>query len=418
MPTPPASDTPSFPSTTDPDREASTSGDSAAGGSFLLENLLLFGQMCRSAGIRVTPERMIDVGRALAHVDLASSLDVYYTMRALMVTHPRDFALFEALFEAFWRRAGHVLQEVRGAVRVDERPEPADLSPDSTASANAGPATEPDSERLMARPTYSPNATLRHKNFGEMSAAELEQARRFIAQLPQVLPLRRTRRAQFGHGRQVDIRRSMRGMMRTGGDLVDLKTRKRRVKPRPIVLICDISGSMERYTRVLLHFTHSLGARTSPVESFVFSTGLTRITHAIRARSVEAALREVGLTVRDWGGGTRTGEALREFNRRWSRRVLGRGALVLLITDGWDRGDPELLRREIAHLARSCYRLIWLNPLIGSPGYEPLTRGAQTLLPYVDDFVPVRNLANLESLVVLLSLLRSSGKGRDAEVDR
>jgi uncharacterized protein with von Willebrand factor type A (vWA) domain len=156
---------------------------------------------------------------------------------------------------------------------------------------------------------------------------------------------------------------------------------------------------MERYTRVLLHFGHALANTLYQVESFVYSTALTNITHPIRHKSVDLALREVGQRVRDWGGGTKTGDALRTFNYQWARRVLGRGAVVLLITDGWDRGDPELLRQEAARLQRSCHRLIWLNPLLGAPEYEPLTGGARALLPYVDDFLPVRNLANLEMIV-------------------
>ena len=151
---------------------------------------------------------------------------------------------------------------------------------------------------------------------------------------------------------------------------------------------------MERYTRILLHFIHTVANHVYQVESFVYSTSLTQITHPIRHKSVDLALREVGYHVRDWGGGTQTGEALRAFNYRWSRRVLGRGAVVMLITDGWDRGDPDLLAAEMARLQRSCHRLIWLNPLLGVPDYEPLTRGAQAILPYVDDFLPIRNLAN------------------------
>jgi hypothetical protein len=177
-----------------------------------------------------------------------------------------------------------------------------------------------------------------------------------------------------------------------------LPTRAPKVKPRPLVVLCDISGSMERYTRILLHFVHTLANSMYQVESFAFATRLTRLTRAVRHKSVDVALKECGATVSDWGGGTRTGDALRDFNFKWSRRVLGRGAVVLLITDGWDRGDPQALKREAERLQKSCHRLIWLNPLLGSPVYEPLTRGAQAILPYADDFLPVHNLASLETL--------------------
>jgi uncharacterized protein len=171
-----------------------------------------------------------------------------------------------------------------------------------------------------------------------------------------------------------------------------------KIKPRPLVLLCDVSGSMERYTRLLLQFVHTIAHSIFQVESFVFSTRLTRITLPIRRKSIDIALREVGTTVNHWGSGTRIDNALHTFNFYWSRRVLGQGAVVLLISDGWDRGDPELLKKEALRLQRSCYRFIWLNPLLGAPQYEPLTRGAQALLPYVDDFLPVQNLASLEML--------------------
>jgi uncharacterized protein with von Willebrand factor type A (vWA) domain len=247
-------------------------------------------------------------------------------------------------------------------------------------------------------PTYSQVEALRYKDFADMTGQEIILARRLMQQLPWSLGIRKTRRLRPGKGLQLDARRAYRDNLRYAGEPVELPTRKRKIKPRPLVLLCDISGSMERYTRLLLHFIHTLTQSMNQVEAFVFSTRLTRITHLVQRKSVDAALAEVGITVRDWGGGTRTGDALHDFNYLWSRRVLGRGAVVLLITDGWDRGDRDLLTNEIARLHRNCYRLIWLNPLLGAPQYEPLTRGAQALLPFIDDFLPVRNLANLEML--------------------
>jgi hypothetical protein len=232
-----------------------------------------------------------------------------------------------------------------------------------------------------------------------MTGEELLLARRVIARLRWSLGVRETRRFRPGKGQQIDLRRVHRQNMRYGGEPIKLVTRAPKIKPRPLVMICDISGSMERYTRLLLYFMHTLAQSIYQVESFVFSTHLTRITRPIRHRSVDDALQEIGTKVSDWGGGTRTGDSLYNFNYHWGRRVLGRGAVVILITDGWDRGDPDLLRYEMARLQRSCYRLIWLNPLLGVPDYEPLTRGAQAMLPVVDTFLPVRNLANLEMLV-------------------
>jgi uncharacterized protein len=175
------------------------------------------------------------------------------------------------------------------------------------------------------------------------------------------------------------------------------------MKPRQIVLICDISGSMDRYSRLLLQFMHTVEHGLDRVEVFVFGTRLTRVTRQLRMRHIDAALERVSKEVQDWAGGTRIGESLLTFNTRWARRVLGRGAIVLIISDGWDRGDVDLLRREIARLQRSSFRLIWLNPLLGSPTYQPLTRGIQAALPYVDDFMPVHNLDSLESLALALA---------------
>jgi hypothetical protein len=180
--------------------------------------------------------------------------------------------------------------------------------------------------------------------------------------------------------------------------MLDRPTRARKIKPRPFIVLCDISGSMERYTRLLLHFMHTLASSIYQVESFVFSTQLMRVTQHLRRTTIDAALREIGSTVNIWGSGTRTDAALHTFNYRWGRRLLGRGAVVLLITDGWDRGSSQQLRHEMALLQRSCHRLIWLNPLLGDANYAPLTQGAQAMLPFVDDFLPVHNLASLEML--------------------
>jgi uncharacterized protein with von Willebrand factor type A (vWA) domain len=248
---------------------------------------------------------------------------------------------------------------------------------------------------------------LRYKDFAEMTADELDMAKRIIERLPESLGMRKTRRFKSGKGQQIDLRRTLRESMRRGGEVLQLPTRTPKEKPRPVILICDISGSMERYTRVLLHFMHTMATGMYQVESFLFSTDLTRITRQIRQKSVDEALAEVGRSVRQWGGGTMTGESLYTFNYYWSRRVLGRGAIVMIITDGWDRGDVGLLEKEIARLRRSCERLIWLNPLLDAPEYEPLTRGAQAILPYVDDFLPIRNLANLEVIVKALQQLNT-----------
>jgi uncharacterized protein with von Willebrand factor type A (vWA) domain len=201
-----------------------------------------------------------------------------------------------------------------------------------------------------------------------------------------------------GRGAAPDLRRALRRTLRSGGELITIPRRTRATRPRPIVVVCDVSGSMERYTRMLLHFIHAIARNRQHVEAFLFATRLTRITRQMRTDRVDAAVSAVANAVDDWAGGTRIGDALREFNLRWARRVLTRGPVVLIISDGWDRGDPERLAAEMARLQRSCYRLVWVNPLLGAANYEPLTRGIQAALPYIDDFLPAHNLASLEAL--------------------
>jgi uncharacterized protein with von Willebrand factor type A (vWA) domain len=215
---------------------------------------------------------------------------------------------------------------------------------------------------------------------------------------------RRTRRLRPAQGGRVDLRRTTRQSIRSSGELVRLLHRRARLRRRPLVLICDVSGSMERYSRLLLIFAYAI-ARREDVETFVFSTRLTRITRLLRRRDIDRALTEVGKRVHDFSGGTRIGQALADFNRRWARRVLGHGAVVIVVSDGWDRGDPAQLAKELERLRRMSHRLIWLNPLLGSEGYEPVTRGMAAALPHTDDFLAAHNLKALDELGALLARL-------------
>ena len=377
-------------------------------GGQLLHNLLLFGRMCRALGMAATPNRMIEVAHALGHIDLGQRLDVYHAMRALIVSRQRDLEFFDKAFDLFWRRPFDDWTQMDMPPLVEDDPRrmkfllPAGASAVDSQDTNSA---TPDLKMTAIVPTWSSREQLRYKDFSEMSADELALARRVMERLPRSLDFRRTRRLRPGRGSRIDLRRALRQNLRHAGELFTLPTRTPGIKPRPLVLICDISGSMERYTRIFLHFMHTFATGMQQVESFVFSVRLTRITQQIRHKSVDQALKDVGSSVSDWGGGTRTGEALRDFNYRWSRRVLGRGAMVLIITDGWDRGDPVSLRHEMERLQRSCNRLIWLNPLLDLPQYEPLTRGARAMLPHTDDFLPLRNLDNLEMVVQELQKL-------------
>ena len=375
---------------------------SSANGHFL-HNLLLFGRVLRGVGLDVNPGRMVDLVQALDHINLGARADFYFAARSLLVHRLEDLALFDEAFNQFWRapttgwlagmptanirRRSNKLQVV--APPLEPRDEP---DPENKGDEDAPPVLE-------ATRTYSAQEALRRKDFSELSAEEYAAIQALMGGLQWRLGERQTRRQRPGGDARLDLRRTLRQNMKYGGQVLEWSFRQPKFKPRPLVLLADISGSMERYTKLLLHFIYSLSFGLSqPVEAFVFGTRLTRITRPLQHKDVEQALREVSLSVRDWSGGTRIGEALKDFNFEWGRRVLGRGAVALIISDGWDRGEPDLLRREMARLQRTCYRLIWLNPLLGSPTYEPLTRGIQAALPYIDDFLPVHNLASLEEL--------------------
>lgn len=380
----------------------------------LLHNLILFGRVLRGLGLDVNPGRMLDLVQALDTIQIGRKEDFYYTLRSLLVHRHEDFPLFDEAFELFWRKPaeGWVTFELNTLMgrRRSTRPRftlPPLRQPDAAQAGNADqPPVTDQSPVIQVTLTYSAREVLRHKDFGELTGEELEAIQRLMRELVWELGQRRTRRQQPGRGRLLDLRRILRRNLRHGGEVFEWATLEPKFKPRPLVIIADISGSMERYTRLLLHFVYALAEGLDQhVEAFVFSTRLTRITRQLRDRDADRALRAVAHAVPDWSGGTRIGEALKMFNFDWGRRVLGRGAVVLLISDGWDRGDIELLRTEMARLQRSCYRLIWLNPLLGSPQYKPLTRGMQAALPYIDDFLPVHNLASLEDLAEHLARL-------------
>lgn len=375
--------------------------------SSLLDNLLIFERLLRRAGARTHGGRLADLVQALEHVDLGSRDEVYHACRALLVHRHDQIAVFDVAFAAFWRerhaqlpgqrpRDTHAAEPPGPVVEIEEAlaPETGEDAPESGA---------PAPERRVT--TWSDRGGLASRDFAAFTTDELAEARAALARLAWHPGERRTRRWVRGRGARVDLRRAMVGSLRTGGDIVRLPRRTRRLRPRPLVLLCDVSGSMERYSRLLLHFAHAVTRRHQRVETFLFSTTLTRITRALRASGPDQALAAVSASVTDWSGGTRIGGAVKEFHQRWGRRVLHGGPVVLLISDGWDRGDPVDLADQIARLQRSCHRLIWLNPLIGTADYAPLTRGLQAALPFVDDFLPARTLTNLADLALHLNAL-------------
>ncbi|MDX1600414.1 MAG: VWA domain-containing protein, partial [Anaerolineales bacterium] len=309
--------------------------------------------------------------------------------------------LLRTVFDAYWgyrELEPNIYEQGQGGPEGINFPS-VEQGQESSLLAMVGEDPEEDEANGEVRQSYSAVEALRQKDFSQIDEQERQALRWMIAELNPELGRRRSRRWRLGRGQRVDLRRSLRANLRHGGEWVTWIRRGPRSEPRPLVILADISGSMEVYTRVLLQFVYGLvqgsEART---EVFVFGTRLTRITRYLQEANPERALDKVTQEVPDWSGGTRIGRALRTFNVNWAHRALGKGAVVLLVSDGWDRGEPELLRQEMARLQRSCHRMIWLNPLLGSEDYEPLTRGMQAALPHVDDFLPVHNFASLKDL--------------------
>ena len=388
--------------------------------SYFLKNLLLFGRLLRVMGLDVGASEMIDLTHALAWIDIGKKQDVYQSARAILVRRHEDYPLFDQAWRAFWRKPTDPTQQ-RLEMIADPRlmPKPLRVPRSSMAEADDGSKREEETVEVHALQSYSQAEILRRKDFASFTWEEVQQAKRLMQQMRWRVGERRTRRRRpVNAGEFLDLRRIVRGNLRHGGELLSLEWKRRKSKPRPLVILCDISGSMEHYTRMLLHFVHTIssGFDFDRVEVFLFSTRLTRITRPLAFKDVDDALDAVEQQVEDWGGGTRIGEALHQFNFRWARRVLGRGAVVMVISDGWDRGQPEQLAKEMERLQKSCYRLIWLNPLVGSEGYQPLTQGLQAALPYVDDFLSVRNLNSLEQLGRKLSEMSDERPARRQRV--
>ncbi len=372
---------------------------------YLAHHFLGFGRLLRQFSVAVDPAQMLDLLQALEQVELGRQEDVYLTCRTVLVRRREDLPVFDEAWQ-FWLASqrqgkpggGALPDNVAKEVRIPRR-----LQRDRPNRARNDEQRERNEAEIELQLSYSAMEQLRQKDFAHFTADELAQARDLIAQLHYRVALRHTRRWRNGHGRRIDARRTLRATLRSGGEPVMLLRKERRQKQRPLVVLCDISGSMGRYSRILIQFTHTLGQGVRNVETFVFGTRLTRITRMLQHKDIDEAVDQVGATVLDWGGGTRIGDALKVFNWQWGRRVLGHGAVVLLISDGWDRGDPQLLGREMARLQRTSHRLIWLNPLLGMANYQPLTRGLQAALPHVDDFLPVHNLESLEQLGATLA---------------
>ncbi len=404
-------------------------------GRVFLRNAVLFTRALRSVGVPTDLGGTLDFARAMTMIELGDRTEVHAAGSAIFCRRRGDLEIYDAVFDQFWRRhtariAPTVLHAGPEKPRPPREPKGA-RSPEADSEGSgrrrrtglpeqAEPGREEDSDdvaddgRVVSPRAFSAAEQLRHREFDRMSASELRDAERLIDLLQPRLETRLTRRQELHHhGRRLAPRAMFRRNLGTGGDLVDWVWLRRVRRPRSIVVLCDVSGSMERHARLLLRFVQALtrasGVRT---EAFVFGTRLTRITLDLRARDPDLAIRRVSETVSDWSGGTRIGDSFRTFNLRWARRVLRTSGIVLVVSDGWDRGDPAVVGLETARLQRNCHRLIWLNPLAGAEGYAPIAAGMAAAYPSIDDFLPIHTLASLERLGELLGGLGLGSSGR------
>ena len=385
-------------------------------GGRLAENIMHFARTLRAAGLPVGPGRVLDAIRAAETVGIGNRQDFYWALHATLVNRHEQQEIFDQAFHIFWRNPrlleramAMLLPQVRtgGQRNVEDQAEMSRRLAEALARERGGEGLNDEEQEekieVDAVMTYSDRELLQRMDFERMSAAEIAKARRLIAdmRLPiMALPTRRFRPDPLG--RRIDMRASLRAALRSA-DSIPLRRRIPRRRHPPLVILCDISGSMSRYSRIILHFMHAITNDRDRVHTFLFGTRLTNVTRYLRHKDIDVALEKVGQTVDDWSGGTRIGRCLVDFNNRWSRRVLGQGAIVLFISDGLDRDAGEGLAKEMERLHKSCRRLIWLNPLLRYEGYEPRSMGARTIMPHVDEFRPVHSLESLADLTRVLS---------------
>ncbi len=363
-------------------------------------NLVHFTRLLRAQGLRGTPETTVAMVEAIEAVGLANRLDTYYALRAVVVARPDEIPLFDQAFDLFFGKGHRWVPPEPIELKVHAHPRMHLITPTTVAADTGGGDDEVDLEEQLGASSIT---RLAQRDFTDLSPAEYNEVQRLIARMVWQPADARSRRWKASRsGTRPDLRRTLRQMTGPSGDLMPLSMTAPRHRRRPLLVIADVSGSMERYTEMLLYFIHAARGRLGKVEAFVFSTNLHRITRELAHRDPKVALGRVGDAVHDWSSGTLIGEALADFNKNWSRRVVRGGPVALLISDGWDRGDPDLLRREMATFARSVHRVVWLNPLAGRAGFAPETRGMRAALPYVDDFLPVGTLADLSAVVRLL----------------
>jgi uncharacterized protein with von Willebrand factor type A (vWA) domain len=370
-----------------------------------VKNMLSLIHILRRAGLPVSSDQAMDFMRALTLVNIGRRDQVYHAARCLLVSRHEHLRLFETIFNAFWNaqpdQKDSIPQKAPRAPRHDQR-QPFLM----TYMASKARPTDPELDVFDKSATYSDAEILGRKDFSQMSPDELDAVKRLIRDMRWQACFRRSRRRVANRsGDALHMRRVMASAARHGGVPLALAWQSRKIKQRPLILIADISGSMEKYSRLALQFFYSVSHSLKQVECFVFGTRLTRISLQLKFRNIDRAVNEAAAEVVDWSGGTRIGESLSAFNHQWGRRVLGRGAIVMIVSDGWERGDVKELAAQMRYLQLRCYRLIWLNPLMGKTGYQPQVEGMAAALPYIDDFLPIHNLQSLSTLAAHLAAL-------------
>ena len=366
----------------------------------MVDMLVKFARLLRERGIDMTTVTSSDMARALGIIDPAQVEDVRAAFRSLVATSPDKIRIFDVCFDEFFGVSPIVnLDEEEDdnepPVTFEERTMRSPLPAESTGEGE-------EDEKVADHRSASAMRRLAHRDFSELTDEELEEARRLIAVMAWTPSTAKRRRWHPGPGARPDMRATMRKMVGLQADLIPLQMSERRLRQRPLILIADVSGSMEAYAEMMLTFGHAARARLGKVESFVFSTELTRITWELSRKDIRMALSDASGAVTDWSGGTKIGEAIGTFNRDWSRRVCRGGPIVLIVSDGWDCGPPEILDREMSRLARSARQVIWLNPLAGRTGYAPETKGMRTAMPYIDHFIPAASVSDLAGVIKLL----------------
>ncbi|MEX0924252.1 MAG: VWA domain-containing protein [Rhodovibrionaceae bacterium] len=396
----------------------------------LAENVMYFVRTLRAAGLPVGPGKLLDCLRAIQAVGLSRRDDFYWALHSVLVNRRDQQELFDQAFLVFWRNPRFLERIMRMMLPElqSEGPRPEDSKELSRRLAEAMKAEKPgESEgqeeeevEIDAVMTWSDKEVLRDQDFEKMTAEEVARAKQIIKSMRLPIMRVKTRRFERSHaGARADLRATLRAALRSGSDTIPLKWKRQKRRHPPLVILCDISGSMSRYSRLVLHFMHAVTNDRDRVHSFVFGTRLSNVTRYLRNSDVDLALEKAGEVVDDWAGGTRIGACLSAFNRVWGRRVLGQGAVVLLITDGLDREGAEGLPKEMDRLHRSCRRLIWLNPLLRYDAYAPKSTGAKAILPHVDEFRPVHSLSSLQDLAEILGKepprrRRAAAKWREA----